>query len=140
LHNVYFIFDETANSKKLECQGVTGKFLGFSKGHYDKIEALNTKDNVIHTAGYGDVRFNETNTQALISDLDINDEVHALDLIHSSTDLVLPDKKEANAAGLTADDDISSPPSVMAAASNLPELSALTNLVRTPFLPSHFFS
>jgi len=115
------IFDECAQASKLESKGLSVHFLGYFQDHFDKIHALDTHNNCILTAGYGDIVFNETNVEALIPDLDVNDEIASLGLIHSAVELASTGKVKSSAAGESAGDTPSQPLSPVVAAT-LPSL------------------
>jgi len=126
------IFDERANPHKLESKGIPGRFLGYFQGHFDKIQAWDIKNNCILTAGYGDVTFNETNVEALIPDLDANDEIQSLvGLIHSSVDLESAAQKEVNAAG-TAAGGVTSQLLTLVPTATLPSSAGLPLLADSP--------
>ena len=89
-----YIYDIKANTNKLQSKGNPGRFLQFKIPHFSTVIAYDEVSGRIMETGTGDFIFDETNTQALIQDLDINDELSALKAIEEPQDGLTDNVKE----------------------------------------------
>jgi hypothetical protein len=99
------LFDEHHSTARVEAPGHNGRFLQYKDDHHTKIIALDEDTNVINDHGTANVQFNETNVEALIPDLDINEELEAMELVRQAAETVPPAVPIQPAAAVPLDPD-----------------------------------
>jgi hypothetical protein len=81
-----YLYDYFSNHNKIQARGNPGRFLSFMGDHQSRVVVYDEVTGLINDHGVGDFVFNETNTEALIDDLDINKELDALKVIEAAAE------------------------------------------------------
>jgi hypothetical protein len=86
-----YIYDDKASSARLQAKGQPARFLQYKRGHQTTIIAWNETTKKVNEHGTGNAVFNETNLEALVEDMDINEELLGLEELAPAIHLAEPD-------------------------------------------------